>query len=68
MAHEVLRSASMIAAESGSNLVCRGTESIMEIFDEDELGGLFEPESHLGSSIEIVERAIEIARTESSEK
>jgi len=70
MAHEVLRSASMIAAESGSNLeeVCRGTESIMEIFDEDELEGLFEPESHLGSSIEIVERAIEIARTESSEK
>ena len=70
MAHEVLRSASMIAVESGSNLeaVCRDSESIMNLFDEDEISGLFEPESHLGSSVQIVNRSIEIARDESSEK
>ncbi|PDH24825.1 MAG: adenylosuccinate lyase [Marine Group II euryarchaeote MED-G35] len=70
MAHEVLRSASMTAVETGSNLesVCRDSESIMDLFDEDEIPDLFEPESHLGSSIKIVNRAIEIAREESSEK
>jgi adenylosuccinate lyase len=70
MAHEVLRSASMIAVESGSNLevVCRDSESIMNLFDEDEISGLFEPESHLGSSAQIVDRSIEIARDQSSEK
>jgi len=70
VAHEVLRSASMIAVESGSNLeaVCRDSESIMALFDEDEISGLFEPESHLGSSEQIVNRTIEIAREETSEK
>ena len=70
MAHEVLRSASMIAVESGSNLeaVCRDSESIISLFDEDEISGLFEPDSHLGSSVQIVDRSIEIARDESSEK
>jgi len=70
MAHEALRSASMIAVESGSNLeaVCRDSESINNLFDEEEISGLFEPESHLGSSAQIVDRSIEIARDESSEK
>ena len=70
IAHEVLRSASMIAVDSGSNLeaVCRDSESIMDLFDEDEISGLFEPESHLGSSEQIVNRTIEIAREETSEK
>jgi hypothetical protein len=40
----------------------------MNLFDEDEISGLFEPESHLGSSAQIVDRSIEIARDESSEK
>jgi|TARA_B100000959_G_scaffold8728_1_gene8736 adenylosuccinate lyase len=70
IAHEVLRSASMIAVDSGSNLeaVCRDSESIMDLFNEDEISGLFEPESHLGSSEQIVNRSIEIAREETSEK
>jgi adenylosuccinate lyase len=69
-AHEELRSASMVAVESGSNLeeVCRGSESIMQLFDEGEISGLFEPESHLGSSIEIVDRSISIAMGQMSEE
>jgi adenylosuccinate lyase len=69
-AHEELRSASMVAVESGSNLeeVCRGSESIMKLFDEGEISGLFEPESHLGSSIEIVDRSISIAMGQMSEE
>jgi hypothetical protein len=60
----------MIAVDSGSNLeaVCRDSESIMDLFDEDEISGLFEPESHLGSSVQIVNSSIEIAREETSEK
>ena len=70
VAHEELRSASMIAVESGSNLedVCRDSTSIMELFDEGEISGLFEPESHLGSSIQIVDRAIVIAKEKISEE
>ena len=69
LAHEELRSASMVAVESGSNLedVCRDSESIMNLFDEHEISGFFEPESHLGSSALIVERAISIARRKTSE-
>ena len=69
LAHEELRSASMVAVESGSNLedVCRDSESIMNLFDEHEISGFFEPESHLGSSVLIVERAISIARRKTSE-
>ena len=69
-AHEQLRSASMIAMERGANLedVCRESDSIMEHFREEEISGLFDPSSHLGSSVEIVENAISIAREECSEK
>ena len=69
-AHEQLRAASMIAVERGANLedVCRESDSIMEHFQEGEISGLFDPSSHLGSSVEIVENAISIARKECSEK
>ena len=70
MAHEELRSASMVAVETGSNLeeVCRNSESIMKLFDEGDFSRLFEPESHLGSSIQIVNRSISIAKDQASEK
>ena len=69
-AHEELRSASMIAVEEGVNLedVCRSSESIMSHLEEDEISGLFDPRSHLGSSVEIVENAISIARELCSEQ
>ena len=70
IAHEELRKASMIAVESGSNLevVCRESQSIMDVLDESEISGLFEPDSHLGSSVQIVDRSIAIAREQISEK
>jgi len=69
-AHEELRSASMIAVERGANLedVCRDLKSIMEHFDEEEISGLFDPRSHLGSSVAIVENAVSIARKHISEQ
>jgi len=69
-AHEELRSASMIAVEEGVNLedVCRASESIMSHLEEDEISGLFDPRSHLGSSVEIVENTISIARELCSEQ
>ncbi len=62
-AHEELRRASMEAVSNGLNLeiACKSSKPIMEILGEEELSGLFAPESHLGSSSEIVENAISIA-------
>ena len=56
-AHEELRSASMEAVESGSNLqeICRNSDGIMKFFEEEEVANLFAPETHLGSSEKIVE-------------
>jgi len=69
-AHEELRAASMIAVSSRSNLeeVCRGSDSIMSLLEEEEISGLFDPRSHLGSSTEIVDNAIAIARKQFSEQ
>ena len=63
-AHEELRSASMQAVESGSNLqdICRDLDGIMKFFEEKEVADLFEPESHLGSSEQIVDNSVSLAR------
>lgn len=63
-AHEVLRSSSMRALETGMNLkdVCSEDTRINDVFDEDELCDLFLPSSHLGVSGEIVDNAVSIAR------
>ena len=47
-AHEELRSASMEAVESGSNLqeICRNSDGIMKFFEQ-EVANLFAPETHL---------------------
>ena len=63
-AHEELRKASMEAVENRVNLeiTCKSSKSIMELLNEDELSGLFDPGSHLGSASEIVDNALSIAR------
>jgi adenylosuccinate lyase len=63
-AHEVLRSASMEAINSGNDLeeICAKLESISKIFTRQELSDLFKPESHLGFSGEIVDQAVSMAR------
>lgn len=63
-AHEELRAASMKAIQEGTKLedACRSSDSIMDLLGDD-LSGFFDPRSHLGSSGEIVENAIKIART-----
>ncbi|RZD34051.1 MAG: hypothetical protein CXT72_06865 [Methanobacteriota archaeon] len=64
VAHEVLRSASMEALDSGENLedVCARSIEISEIFSRQELADLFKPESHIGFSGQIVDQAIKLAR------
>ena len=63
-AHEELRSASMQAVESSSNLqeICRNSDGIMKFFEEEEVVDLFAPESHLGSSEQIVDNSVSMAR------
>ena len=69
LAHEELRSASMEAVETGANLedVCRNSVEIMQMFEGEEISTLFDPESHLGSSEEIVSNSVKLARDLCSE-
>ena len=64
-AHEVLRSASMIAVAEGRHLreVCGENSEITDAFDSDTLDSLFDPMSHLGVSGEIVDEAIGLTRS-----
>ena len=63
-AHEILRTASFQAVETGEHLkeICLKTEKLMEVFSEDEMNSMFEPTSHLGVSGEIVDEAVALAR------
>lgn len=63
-AHEVLRAASMEAVSKEMNLedVCAMTPAVSGTFDADELHSLFQPESHLGVSAELVDEAVSLAR------
>ncbi|MEC7544029.1 MAG: adenylosuccinate lyase, partial [Candidatus Thermoplasmatota archaeon] len=63
-AHEILRTASFQAVETGEHLkeICLKTEKLMEVFSEDEMNDMFEPSSHLGVSGEIVDEAVALAR------
>ena len=63
-AHEELRKASINAIEGSMGLkeACKQVPAITELIDEDGLSSMFDPSSHLGSSEEIVETAIAIAR------
>lgn len=68
-AHEELRRASMEAVGKGVNLeiACLSSPPIMDLIGKDELAEFFHPDSHLGSSSEIVENSISIARSRYSE-
>ena len=68
-AHEELRRASMEAVGKGVNLeiACLSSPPIMDLIGKDELAEFFHPDSHLGSSSEIVENSISIARSRCSE-
>ena len=63
-AHEILRTASFQAVETGEHLkeICLKTEKLIEVFSEDEMNSMFEPSSHLGVSGEIVDEAVALAR------
>jgi adenylosuccinate lyase len=65
-AHEVLRSASMESLEKGIHLedVCAMTPTISAIFDGDQLHALFDPNSHLGVSGELVDETVALARAQ----
>ena len=64
-AHEALRTASMLALERGENLLetCRADPSITNLIDGDDLVALFDPRSHLGVSGELVDAAVQRARS-----
>ena len=63
-AHEILRSASMVAVAESRHLreVCGEDDAVNSVFSPEELDELFEPSSHLGVSGEIVDEAITLAR------
>ena len=63
-AHEILRTASFQAVETGEHLkdICLKTEKLMAVFSEDEMNSMFTPSSHLGVSGEIVDEAVALAR------
>ena len=63
-AHEILRTASFQAVETGEHLkdICLKTEKLMAVFSEDEMNSMFEPSSHLGVSGEIVDESVALAR------
>ena len=68
LAHEELRSASM--RQSNLDLtwkICRNSSEIMGLFEGGEVAELFAPESHLGSSEEIVANSVSMARELCSE-
>ncbi len=63
-AHEVLRSASMVAVAENRHLreVCGEDAEVIAAFSPDKLDVLFNPMSHLGVSGEIVDESVALAR------
>ncbi len=64
-AHEIMRSASFEAIQSGEELldVCARHPGIASCFSIEELESMFEPANHIGSSIELTVMAVEKARS-----
>ena len=69
LAHEELRKASLDAVNRDAHLMesCSGMKSITDLIDEGSLASFFDPRTHLGSSGEIVENAVKIARERCSQ-
>jgi len=63
-AHEILRSASMVAVSENRHLreICAEDDAVNSAFSPEELDKLFDPSSHLGVSGEIVDESIALAR------
>ena len=63
-AHEILRTASFHAVETGEHLkdICLKTKEILNVFSEEEINEMFEPTSHLGVSGELVDEVVSLAR------
>ena len=64
-AHEILRSASFEAVDKKIELidVCSRTPEIAAAFSASELEAMFDPMNHIGVSGEIVDEAVELARS-----
>ena len=64
-AHEILRTASFSAVDTGEHLrdVCNRTEALTSAFSQEEMDMMFDPSSHIGVSGEIVDEAVALART-----
>ncbi len=64
-AHEILRSASFEAVDKKIELidVCSRTPEIAAAFSVEELEAMFDPMNHIGVSGEIVDEAVELARS-----
>ena len=64
-AHEILRSASFEAVDKKMELidVCSRTPEIAAAFSAEELEAMFDPMNHIGVSGEIVDEAVELARS-----
>ena len=64
-AHEILRTASFSAVDTGEHLrdVCNRTEALTSVFSQEEMDMMFDPSSHIGVSGEIVDEAVALART-----
>lgn len=64
-AHEILREASMTAVAENRNLreVCEQIPSITERFNSAALDDMFNPKNHVGVSHELVEEAVNLARS-----
>ena len=64
-AHEILRSASFEAVDNKIELIdiCSRTPEIAAAFSVEELEAMFDPMNHIGVSGEIVDEAVELARS-----
>ena len=64
-AHEILRTASFEAIEKKEELldICLRTPALSAAFSAEELTAMFDPMNHIGFAQEIVDEAVELART-----
>ena len=63
-AHEILRTASFTAVETGEHLmdICMRTPEITAVFSVEDLEAMFNPANHIGVSGELVDEAVALAR------
>lgn len=64
-AHEILRNASMKAIAEDRELqdICENNDVVASRFSQEELDFMFDPKNHIGVSGELVDEAVELARS-----